>query len=119
MNRIDFQATVDTDEIWTVRNVDNWPHTVHVHDTQVRIIDIDGSPPPPELGGHKDTVYAPPGQRIRLAARFSGYTDPTFPYMYHCHLAMHEDKGMMGQFLVLAPGEEPVPMMDMPGHSMR
>lgn len=119
MNRIDFHATVDTDEIWTIRNVDDWPHNFHVHDTQFRIIDIDGSPPPPELGGHKDTVYAPPGQRIRLAVRFSGYTDPTFPYMYHCHLAMHEDKGMMGQFLVLAPGEEPVPMMDMPGHSMR
>lgn len=40
--------------------------------------------------------------------------------MYHCHLAMHEDQGMMGQFLVLAPGEEPVQEpMDMPGHAMR
>jgi FtsP/CotA-like multicopper oxidase with cupredoxin domain len=114
MNRIDFRATVDTDEIWTVRNVDNWPHNFHVHDAQFRIVDIDGSPPPPELSGYKDTVYAPPGQRIRLAIRFSDYTDPTYPYMYHCHLAMHEDRGMMGQFLVLTPGEEPVPMhMDM------
>jgi blue copper oxidase len=121
MNRIDFRAIVDTDEIWTIRNVDDWPHNFHVHDTQFRIVDVDGSPPPPELGGHKDTVYAPPGRRIRLAVRFSGYTDRTFPYMYHCHLAMHEDQGMMGQFLVLAPGEEPAPTtdMDMPGHSMR
>ncbi|MGV0745244.1 multicopper oxidase family protein [Mycolicibacterium sp. XJ870] len=103
MNRIDFQPTVDTDEIWTVRNVDNWPHNFHVHDTQFRILDIDGAPPPPELAGYKDTVYTPPGQRIRLAIRFSDYTDPTYPYMYHCHLALHEDQGMMGQFLVLAP----------------
>lgn len=119
MSRIDFHATVDTDEIWTVRNVDNWPHNFHVHDTQFRIIDIDGAPPPPQLAGLKDTVYTPPGQRIRLAVRFSDYTDPTFPYMYHCHLALHEDQGMMGQFLVLNPGQQPQPMaMDMP-HAMR
>jgi hypothetical protein len=30
--------------------------------------------------------------------------------MYHCHLLLHEDKGMMGQFLVLAPGQPPAPM---------
>lgn len=120
INRIDFSATADRPEIWTVRNVDNWPHNFHVHDTQFRIVDIDGSPPPPELAGYKDTVYAPPGQRIRLAVRFADYTDPTYPYMYHCHLAMHEDHGMMGQFLVLAPGQEPAPMaMDMTDHAMR
>ncbi|MEU0494532.1 multicopper oxidase domain-containing protein [Mycobacterium sp. NPDC006124] len=118
MNRIDFAATVGNDEIWTVRNVDDWPHNFHVHDTQFRIIDVDGAPPPPHLAGYKDTVYAPPGRAIRLAVRFGDYTDPTSPYMYHCHLAMHEDHGMMGQFLVLAPGERPAPM-DMPGHSMR
>ena len=122
MNRVDFSATADMTEVWTVRNVDNWPHNFHVHDTQFRIVDIDGSPPPPVLAGYKDTVYAPPGQRIRLAVRFADYTDPTYPYMYHCHLAMHEDHGMMGQFLVLAPGQEPAPMMstmDMPDHAMR
>lgn len=122
MKRIDFHAMVDTDEIWTVRNVDNWPHNFHVHDTQFRIVDIDGAPPPAHLTGFKDTVYAPPGQRIRLAVRFSDYTDPVWPYMYHCHLAFHEDQGMMGQFLVLSPGQQPVgppAMDDMSGHAMR
>ncbi len=120
MNRIDFSTTADATEIWTVRNVDNWPHNFHVHDAQFRILDIDGSPPPPELAGYKDTVYAPPGQQIRLAIRFTDYTDPTYPYMYHCHLALHEDQGMMGQFLVLEPGQEPAQMtMDMAGHAMR
>ena len=84
-----------------MRNVDNWPHNFHVHDAQFRIVDIDGSPPPAELAGFKDTVYTPPGQRLRLALRFTDYTDPTFTYMFHCHLAMHEDHGMMGQFLVV------------------
>ncbi|MEH3139636.1 MAG: multicopper oxidase domain-containing protein [Mycobacterium kyogaense] len=106
MNRIDFHAVVDTDEIWVVRNVDNWPHNFHVHDTQFRIVDIDGVPPPAHLAGFKDTVYTPPGQRIRLAVRFADYTDPRSPYMYHCHLALHEDHGMMGQFLVLGDQEQ-------------
>lgn len=81
-----------------------------MHDTQFRVIDIDGSPPPPALAGYKDTVYVAPGQRIALAVRFADYTDAMLPYMYHCHLAMHEDRGMMGQFLVLAPGQTPAPM---------
>ncbi|MCV7423073.1 multicopper oxidase domain-containing protein [Mycobacterium yunnanensis] len=120
MDRVDFCSTVDTDEIWTVRNVDDWPHNFHVHDTQFRIVDVDGEPPPAALAGYKDTVYTPPGQRIRLAVRFSDYTDRTWAYMYHCHLALHEDQGMMGQFLVLAPGDEPAPaQMDMSDHAMR
>lgn len=116
MNRMDFVSVVDEDEIWTVRNIDNWPHNFHVHDAQFRILDIDGSPPPPELAGFKDTVYTPPGRQFRLAIRFSDYTDPTYPYMYHCHLVMHEDQGMMGQFLVLEPGQQPAQMPSMPGH---
>ncbi|AVP69470.1 multicopper oxidase family protein [Prescottella equi] len=110
MNRIDFSPTVYTTEIWTVRNADNWPHNFHVHDVQFQVLDIDGSPPPAHLAGWKDTVYAPPGRRIRLALRFTEYTDPAVPYMFHCHLLLHEDQGMMGQFLVLEPGATPRPM---------
>ena len=31
-------------------------------------------------------------------------TDPGFPYMYHCHLTVHEDQGLLGQFVVVEPG---------------
>ncbi|MEU7754201.1 multicopper oxidase domain-containing protein [Micromonospora sp. NPDC049171] len=27
--------------------------------------------------------------------------------MYHCHLLWHEDAGMMGQFVVVDPGQAP------------
>jgi FtsP/CotA-like multicopper oxidase with cupredoxin domain len=27
--------------------------------------------------------------------------DATTPYMYHCHILEHEDRGMMGQFVVV------------------
>jgi FtsP/CotA-like multicopper oxidase with cupredoxin domain len=33
--------------------------------------------------------------------RFSDYTDPDVPYMFHCHVLEHEDSGMMGQFVVV------------------
>jgi suppressor of ftsI len=41
----------------------------------------------------------------RLALTFADYTDPAVPYMFHCHLFWHEDTGMMGQFVVVRPGE--------------
>jgi FtsP/CotA-like multicopper oxidase with cupredoxin domain len=46
---------------------------------------------------------------VELLVRFTDHHDPTWPYMYHCHLMLHEDQGMMGQFVVLAPGEVPDP----------
>jgi FtsP/CotA-like multicopper oxidase with cupredoxin domain len=57
------------------------------------------------LRGPKDTVFIPPGSTVRFALRFSDYTDPTTPYMYHCHVLAHEDNGMMGQFTVVEPDE--------------
>ncbi|MFE2945341.1 multicopper oxidase family protein [Streptomyces sp. NPDC059255] len=107
MARIDETVTVDTTETWEVWNSDEQAHNFHVHDVQFQILDIDGTPPPPELAGWKDTVYIPPGSGVTLIMRFTEYTDPTTPYMYHCHMLWHEDQGMMGQFLILRPGQEP------------
>ncbi len=28
------------------------------------------------------------------------------PYMYHCHMLLHDDEGMMGQFVVTERGQE-------------
>jgi blue copper oxidase len=110
MNRVDFTSAVDTTEVWTIHNADNWPHNFHVHDVQFQLLDINGAKPLPALAGWKDTVYVPPGTTIRLILRFTEYTDPTFSYMFHCHLMRHEDQGMMGQFLVLGPNQTATPM---------
>ncbi|AKP58425.1 copper oxidase [Mycobacteroides abscessus] len=110
MARIDFDITDGAHEIWEVTAGDRvWPHNFHIHDTQFRILAIAGAPPPPELAGWKDTVFIYPQTTVRLAARFSGYTDPANPYMYHCHMLFHEDQGMMGQFRTLAPGQQSGP----------
>ena len=107
MNRVDFVATVGTSEVWTVRNDNPLPHSFHVHDTRFRVLSIDGSPPPARLGGWKDTIALERERVYRLLVRFEDYADPTTPYMYHCHLLWHEDQGMMGQFLVVEPGQQP------------
>lgn len=105
MNRVDLAVTKGTSEIWEVTNEAQMPHNFHVHDVQFQIISIDGSPPPLELAGYKDTVRIFPGQTIRIIMEFTDYADATWPYMYHCHLLRHEDDGMMGQFVVIEPGQ--------------
>ena len=107
LSRVDFVATVDTSELWSVRNENPLPHSFHVHDTQFRVVSIDGDPPPPRLAGWKDTIALESQRTYRLLVRFDDYADPTTPYMYHCHLLWHEDQGMMGQFLVVEPGQQP------------
>jgi bilirubin oxidase len=106
MDRIDAVVTVGTTEIWDVVNDMGAPHSFHVHDVQFRVQSIDGAPPPASLAGWKDTVYLPPGQRFRLVIAFRDYADADHPYMFHCHLLRHEDSGMMGQFLVVKPGQK-------------
>jgi suppressor of ftsI len=107
MERIDEVVTVGDTEIWQVMNNDGTPHNFHVHDVQFQILDLDGAPPPATLAGRKDTVYVAPGTTVRLLMRFADYTDPDTPYMFHCHVLRHEDRGMMGQFVVVAPGQQP------------
>jgi FtsP/CotA-like multicopper oxidase with cupredoxin domain len=106
MQRIDEVVTVGSTEIWDVFNQNLYPHNFHIHDVQFQILDIGGAAPPPELAGWKDTVYLRPRTHYRLILRFTDYTAVDVPYMYHCHLLWHEDQGMMGQFVVVEPGEE-------------
>lgn len=107
MSRIDEVVEVGSTEIWTVRNGELNPHNFHVHDVQFEVLTIDGEAPPAELSGRKDTIYLEPHREYRLLMRFEDFTNPDVPYMYHCHLLQHEDAGLMGQFVVVEPGEEP------------
>jgi FtsP/CotA-like multicopper oxidase with cupredoxin domain len=107
MARIDEVVEAGATEVWEVENTSGTPHNFHVHDVRFRIIEYAGEPPPPELSGLKDTVYVPPGKTVRFATSFEDYADPSHPYMFHCHILEHEDRGMMGQFVVVEPGERP------------
>lgn len=119
MSRIDEVVHVGDTEIWEVRSTQTIPHSFHIHDVQFRVLTIDGEEPPPELSGRKDTIYLEPNVRYRLLVRFEDYADPEMPYMYHCHMLLHEDEGMMGQFVVIEPGQEDaVGLPDHHGHGL-
>jgi blue copper oxidase len=115
MGRIDQPVTLDTTELWEVVNRSGNLHTFHVHGVQFKLVEQAGAPPP-TLAGWKDSVFVPPGSTTRLLVRFTDYTDPAMPYMFHCHLLEHEDNGMMGQFVVVQPGQAPT---SLPSHQHR
>jgi len=102
MDRIDQRVPIDETEIWEIHNRAGIPHNFHVHDTRFLVLE----PKRPALGGLKDTVQVLPGETVRVVTRFSDYSDPATPYMFHCHLLQHEDRGMMGQFVVVEPGDD-------------
>ena len=104
MHRIDERVRVGDTEIWEIVNRTGQMHPFHIHLVQFQILDRDGRPPTKAELGWKDTVRVHAGETVRFIAPFTRYADPTTPYMYHCHIMEHEDRGMMGQFLVV---EEP------------
>jgi len=41
-------------------------------------------------------------ETVRFIAKFDDFGGDPVPFMYHCHMLIHEDGGMMGQFVVAA-----------------
>jgi blue copper oxidase len=103
LDRIDAVVETGTTEIWEVSNASGTPHNFHPHDVRFRVLDYAGMPTPAHLRGLKDTVSVPPGESVRLLISFGEYANPDLPYMFHCHVLQHEDRGMMGQFVVVEP----------------
>jgi len=94
----DFMNLGDT-ELWTLHGDDNQYHPFHIHDVQFNIIERNGLPPPLNERGLKDVVVVGPNEVVKIIMRFEDFVGD-IPYMYHCHILPHEDRGMMGQFIV-------------------
>ena len=103
--RIDQVVKTGDVEIWEVRNESPFYHPFHIHGVQFQVLDRQrfGRPAgaPDYEQGWKDTVTVLPAETVRLIMRFTEYSDPHTPYMFHCHILEHEDMGMMGQFVVV------------------
>lgn len=100
MDRVDYTIPLGQTEKWKLVNKSMVAHPFHIHDVQFQIISRNGMPPAPEESGWKDVVLIPSDDSIEFITRFDDYADDNVPYMYHCHILMHEDAGMMGQFIV-------------------
>lgn len=102
---------LDSTEIWTIDNQTDIAHPWHIHDIHfyvTEIIDENGmalnpTDYPQIFAGPKDNVLVMPGWKLSYIATFGDFGTEIAPdssYMYHCHILPHEDKGMMGQFVV-------------------
>lgn len=108
MTRVDEVVVAGTTEIWELSNPsEETYHNFHAHGIHFAVIDVNGEEPPDYLKGWKDTVYLPATGKVTVIARFESYVNHEVPYMYHCHILRHEDRGMMGQFIVVEPGANP------------
>ncbi|MBC7412483.1 MAG: multicopper oxidase domain-containing protein [Bacteroidia bacterium] len=101
MVRVDYKVPLNNTEIWELTNLTMVAHPFHIHDVQFYILDRDGNVPALEERGRKDVVLVSPNETVRFITKFEDFADSLNPYMYHCHILMHEDDGMMGQFVVI------------------
>jgi FtsP/CotA-like multicopper oxidase with cupredoxin domain len=95
--RIDHDAVVGSTERWILGG-QMMGHPFHIHGARFRVVAESGRPPRPENSGWKDTVFVT--GEIELLAYFPHAAPPDAPFMFHCHVLEHEDRGMMGQFTV-------------------
>jgi spore coat protein A len=105
-----------TMEKWRFINTTDDTHPMHLHLVQFQILERQGfdygafvlgklelvgtaRPPAPNEAGWKDTAIVNPHDVLTILVRFEGYTGR---YVYHCHMAEHEDNDMMRPFEVVA-----------------
>ena len=102
METIDQTVKLDAVEKWTITNGPTFGHSFHIHDVQFAIVSRSTGDVADYEKGWKDTFAILPNESVTFVAKFNDFTSDMHPYMYHCHMANHEDGGLMGQFLVVA-----------------
>ena len=108
---------LDSTEMWRFINTTDDTHPMHLHLVQYQILQRRGfdfgtfvrqgsvqfvgapRPPAPNEAGWKDTAIVNPHEVLTILVRFESYTGR---YVYHCHMAEHEDNDMMRPFEVVA-----------------
>ncbi|MDQ0483989.1 multicopper oxidase family protein [Guptibacillus hwajinpoensis] len=106
-------------EIWSLVNVSNATHPIHLHLVKFQILDRQpfdaevyenegrivptGKRMKPALNeqGWKDTVRANPKEITRIIMKFEPYAGL---FVWHCHILEHEDYEMMRPYVVVGKG---------------
>lgn len=99
MNVINERVKRGVWERWRIRS-NQGAHPFHAHGCSFLIENMEGGPVPADQRGWKDTVVLDDDDWSEIVVRFDHIATDEFPYMYHCHILEHEDRGMMGQFTV-------------------
>jgi FtsP/CotA-like multicopper oxidase with cupredoxin domain len=99
-------AILGTTEQWTVINETGEIHPFHLHTEHFQVMSVNGITLP--YAGEQDIIPVPYKQRgkpgvVVIRVRF---TDFPGKVMFHCHIAAHEDAGMMSFVNVIGPGDQ-------------
>ncbi len=99
MMRVDERVRFGDTEVWTFLNDGPFPHPVHMHAVHFQVLRRSGGRAAvlPWERGWKDTVLVHPGERVEVIARFDTHRGL---FLMHCHNMVHEDAGMMMNFLI-------------------
>ena len=89
--RVDQRVKAGALEVWDVHNTTGVEHPFHLHTWPFQVLRRGQVVEP--FAAWRDVVVVQPGQTVRLAVPFTRNKGRT---VYHCHIAMHEDAGMMG-----------------------
>lgn len=105
INNNDYEVPLNNTEIWEITSSSVFGHPFHIHDVEFNILSVNGVAPDATQAGWKDVVFIPgktgnTNTVVKFIAKFDDYADALHPFMFHCHIALHEDEGMMGQFVV-------------------
>jgi FtsP/CotA-like multicopper oxidase with cupredoxin domain len=90
-------------EDWTIENRALETHAFHIHQVHFEVLEIDGKPA--ANNDLRDTIEIPywdgkgPYHSVKVRMDFR---DPTIAgtFLFHCHILLHEDLGMMHKILV-------------------
>jgi FtsP/CotA-like multicopper oxidase with cupredoxin domain len=96
-NRDDQVVRLNTTEEWVIRNATATWHPFHIHINDYQVVAVNGKPVPVRY--REDTTAVPPLGEITMRTR---YLDFPGRWVFHCHILLHEDLGMMGTVRALA-----------------
>ncbi len=99
MNVINERVERGVWERWRIRS-NQGAHPFHVHGCSFLIEQMEGATVSADQQGWKDMVVVDDDDWSEIIVRFDHPASGRYPYMYHCHILEHEDRGMMGQFTV-------------------
>jgi len=92
-------------EDWIVENHALETHAFHMHQIHFLVTEVDGKPVKNQ--DLRDTIEIPfwegPGHPYHSVKMRMDFRDPTIAgtFVFHCHILLHEDLGMMHKILVL------------------
>ncbi len=104
--RVDIRGRLGDLELWRVRNLGTMDHPFHLHTWPFQIHRLNGRRP--SFRAWYDTLPLRPGDEAELLVPLRSFAGRT---LFHCHIAEHADRGMMGTIEVVPEGDrlDPLP----------